>query len=64
MKGDIILYGWVLSFALLFLSGSSIVLFLLFLALFTLFTGLLLHNQYDADRALDRFNNWIDKHFM
>ena len=62
MKGDIILYGWVVSFALLFLTGSSVILCLLFLALFTIFTGLLLWYTDAADRSLDKFNNWIDKH--
>lgn len=62
MKGDIILYGWVISFALLFLTGSSVVLSLFFLALFAAFTGLLLRYTDAADRSLDKFNNWIDKH--
>lgn len=62
MKGDIVLYGWVISFALLFLTGSSVVLFLLLLAPFVAFTGLLLRYTDAADRSLDKFNNWIDKH--
>lgn len=64
MKGNIILYGWVISFALLFLMGSSVMLSLLFLALFALFTSLLLRNQGAADQALNKLNNWIDKHFI
>lgn len=62
MKGDVILYGWVISFALLFLTGSSIILSLFFLVLFAVFTGLLLRHTDAADRSLDKFNNWIDKH--
>lgn len=62
MKGNIILYGWVVSFALLFLTGSSGVLCLLFVALFAAFTGLLLRYTDAADRSLEKFNNWIDKH--
>lgn len=62
MKGDIILYGWVVSFALLFLTGSSVILCLLFVVLFAVFTGLLLRYTEVADRSLEKFNNWIDKH--
>lgn len=62
MKGDVILYGWVISFALLFLTGSSVVLTFCFLALFAIFTGLLLRYTEAADRSLDKLNNWIDKH--
>lgn len=62
MKGDVIFYGWVISFALLFLTGSSVILSLFFLGLFAVFTGLLLRYTDAADRSLDKFNNWIDKH--
>lgn len=64
MNGDVILWGWVVSFALLFLTGSSVVAFLLFLALFALFSVLLLRHANAANQALDKFNNWIDKHFV
>ena len=56
------MYGWVISFALLFLTGSSVILSLFFLGLFAVFTGLLLRYTDAADRSLDKFNNWIDKH--
>ena len=71
IKGRIILYGWVISLALLIIGLTAMeiametgkpmfILGLLMISVFAWFCYMVIHNQHEVDRAYDEFERFID----